>query len=89
MSSRNPITERPAPAPGVVHITASRCKGCELCIECCPPRVLTRSDDYNASGYHYPIWSGEGCICCQGCSTICPEYAIFATPAAEPVAMGA
>lgn len=87
--ARSPITPPPRPAGGVVHVNVPRCKGCELCIEVCPTKVLTLSDDYNAAGYHYPVWSGEGCIDCNACHTICPEYAIFATPALEPVSVGA
>lgn len=92
MTARLPITARPQVPGGEVHITVARCKGCELCIECCPAQMLARSDDYNAAGYHYPVWSGEGCIDCNACYTICPEYAIFATslrPAAMPAAVGA
>ena len=91
MTARSPITPRPQVSGGDVHIAVARCKGCELCIECCPTGVLSRSDDYNPAGYHYPVWSGEGCIDCNGCYTICPEYAIFAIPlrVAAPVALGA
>lgn len=88
MTARSPITQRPQAPGGIVHVTIARCKGCELCIECCPTKVLTLSRDYNGAGYHYPVWSGDGCIECNACYTICPEYAIFATPASEPVGLG-
>jgi 2-oxoglutarate ferredoxin oxidoreductase subunit delta len=57
-----------------------RCKGCQLCIECCPTDVLGLSTDFNPKGYHYPTVESDGCIACQACGTICPEYAIFCTP---------
>lgn len=70
----------PRPVRGTVHITVERCKGCRLCIECCPTGVLGLSRAFNAKGYHYPTVESDGCIVCQACATICPEYAIFATP---------
>jgi 2-oxoglutarate ferredoxin oxidoreductase subunit delta len=66
---------------GVVLIRVPRCKGCALCIEYCPVQVLALSAGFNAEGYHYPIVASDGCIACQGCFAICPEFAIFAVPA--------
>ncbi|MFQ5861172.1 MAG: ferredoxin family protein [Dehalococcoidia bacterium] len=44
--------------------------------------MLALSSEFNAKGYHYPIVVKEdGCIDCHACSTICPDFAIFATPA--------
>ncbi len=83
MSSRAPILAEPRTVQGTVHIRMERCKGCELCIEYCPTRVLARSTEFNAKGYHYPTVVGTNCICCQACFTICPEFAIFATPTAR------
>lgn len=82
MRHRAPITPRPARARGVVHVKVERCKGCELCIDYCPTEVLALSSNFNAKGYHYPIAVEEDdCIDCHACSTICPDFAIFATPA--------
>ena len=39
---------------GTVVIAAERCKGCELCIPACPPRVLRMSETRNANGYARP-----------------------------------
>jgi 2-oxoglutarate ferredoxin oxidoreductase subunit delta len=78
---RAPILPPPPAIRGVVFIAKERCKGCELCIEFCPTRVLSRSDDFNAKGYHYPVVSNGTCINCRLCLTVCPEYAIFATAA--------
>ena len=77
---RSPILPEPALTRGDVHIESERCKGCELCVEYCPTKVLNLSTEYNAKGYHFPIFEGGNCICCQACYTICPEFAIFATP---------
>lgn len=86
MTGRTPILPR-LPAPrGRVRIKPDQCKGCELCIEFCPTRVLARSKDFNVKGYHYPVVANDDCINCRLCVTICPEYAIFSVPAAVRVA---
>lgn len=80
MTLRIPVLPQPQPPRGTVHIRVERCKGCQLCIECCPTDVLTLSVGFNAKGYHYPEVASDACITCQACATICPDYAIFATP---------
>ena len=62
-----------AKAVGTVHIDAERCKGCELCIPVCPPRVLEMSVEVNAIGFRYPILH-DGCTGCELCAEICPDY---------------
>ena len=80
LTKRTPVLPRPKPVRGVVHVRVERCKGCALCVEYCPTRVLDLSAEFNPKGYHYPIVINENCISCQACYTICPEFAIFATP---------
>lgn len=58
---------------GALVIAADRCKGCELCIPACPPRVLSMSDQKNAIGYYFPVLS-EGCTGCTACQLVCPDY---------------
>jgi len=84
MSARAPIVSEPAPVRGAVHIQVERCKGCELCIDYCPTRALALSPQFNSGGYHYPVLADDTCIACQSCATICPEFAIFATPVGAP-----
>ncbi len=79
MRKRAPILSVPRAVRGTVHIQVERCKGCELCVEYCPTKVLALSSQFNAGGYHYPVVASDDCIACQSCSTICPEFAIFAT----------
>ena len=62
-------------AGGTLVIDVERCKGCELCIAACPPRVLEMSEDVNATGYRYPILH-EGCTGCTACRMVCPD-AVF------------
>ena len=83
MRKRLPIVPQPLCVRGVVHIQVERCKGCELCIDYCPTRVLALSSGFNVKGYHYPTVVGDNCIDCQACYSICPEFAIFARPASS------
>jgi len=78
--ARVPILSEPPVVRGTVRVRAERCKGCELCVEYCPTGVLAMSPQFNTGGYHYPVAVNDHCICCQSCFTICPEFAIFATP---------
>ena len=59
---------------GTVTIDSATCKGCELCIPACPPRVLEMSDDRNALGYRYPELVRPGCTGCQACLQMCPDF---------------
>jgi 2-oxoglutarate ferredoxin oxidoreductase subunit delta len=59
---------------GTVVIDESVCKGCELCIEACPPRVLTMTTERrNEAGYLLPELH-QGCIACGLCSQVCPDF---------------
>jgi 2-oxoglutarate ferredoxin oxidoreductase subunit delta len=58
---------------GTVVIAADRCKGCELCIPACPPRVLSMSSEKNVLGYYFPILT-DGCTGCTACHLVCPDF---------------
>lgn len=63
---------------GEVFIQLDRCKGCGICIEFCPPKVLAISEKYNNHGYHPPVLANEaGCTGCDLCGLYCPDFAIF------------
>jgi 2-oxoglutarate ferredoxin oxidoreductase subunit delta len=58
---------------GTVTIDVDACKGCELCIDACPPEVLQMSFTENARGYRYPELL-VGCTGCQACLQMCPDF---------------
>ena len=59
--------------PATVTIDIETCKGCVLCVEVCPPRVLLMSEGTNRMGYRYPLLL-DGCTGCELCYKICPDY---------------
>jgi NAD-dependent dihydropyrimidine dehydrogenase PreA subunit len=58
---------------GRVEIRAEECKGCALCIEACPPKVLDLGLERNQHGYRVAVYRGEGCTGCGICFFVCPE----------------
>ncbi len=58
---------------GTVTIDVERCKGCELCIPACPPRVLVMSQGRNELGVPYPELL-PGCTGCGACLLVCPDF---------------
>ncbi len=58
---------------GTVTIATETCKGCELCIPACPPRVLSMSREVNEKGYRYPELH-PGCTGCRACQLVCPDF---------------
>ena len=69
MSRARTVTTR-----GTVVIDVEACKGCDLCIDACPPRVLVMTDDeVNGRGYRYPQLR-PGCTGCRACAQICPDF---------------
>lgn len=58
---------------GLVQIDESECKGCGLCIEACPPKVICMREQLNHYGYRTAVYSGTGCTGCGICFVACPE----------------
>ena len=56
---------------GQVVIFGTWCKGCGLCVEFCPTRVLAL--DPNG---HPIVVAPEKCSACHWCDTHCPDLAI-------------
>lgn len=51
------------------------CKGCGLCIEVCPKKILAlHKEKINMKGYHPVTITDEGaCIACASCARMCPD----------------
>jgi len=53
------------------------CKGCGLCIDACPKKIIRFSENINKKGYHYAeCFDQDSCIGCKLCYTTCPDVAI-------------
>ena len=58
---------------GLLRIDVDECKGCGLCIEACPPKVIVMSEHLNHYGYRTAVYAGAGCTGCGICFMACPE----------------
>jgi len=62
---------------GRVVFNEERCKGCELCVEACPKKIVKISDKINSQGYQpATVEEMEKCIACAMCARICPDLVI-------------
>jgi 2-oxoglutarate ferredoxin oxidoreductase subunit delta len=62
---------------GKIIIDKERCKGCLLCLETCPKRIIRLSEGFNEKGYHFVSCNDSGeCTACTLCGRICPDMAI-------------
>ena len=67
------MTANGKPDRGSVEMNSEECKGCGLCVEACPPKVLSLAEELNHYGYHPAIYLGNGCTGCGICFFVCPE----------------
>jgi len=60
-----------------IVVNEDRCKGCSLCVNFCPKKVIAIAEHLNARGY-YPatLVNQPGCIGCGICARMCPDVAI-------------
>jgi NAD-dependent dihydropyrimidine dehydrogenase PreA subunit len=58
---------------GMLCVNAEECKGCGLCVEACPPKVIGMSERLNQYGYRTATYAGAGCTGCGICFMVCPE----------------
>jgi len=47
---------------GLLRVNAEECKGCGLCVEACPPKVIGLSQQMNRFGYRTAICPEPGAI---------------------------
>ena len=48
------------PDRGTVDMNSEECKGCGLCVEACPPKVLVLAEELNRYGYRPAVYAGQG-----------------------------
>lgn len=83
---------------GSLRVDTNECKGCGLCVEACPPKVIALSEQLNHYGYRTASYVGAGCTACGICFLACPEpgaitvlrlKAMMPTVRREPAVRGA
>lgn len=61
-----------------IVIDKNRCKGCYLCIDECPKKLIKIGKDVNNLGVHLVEFEDPNheCLGCAMCATRCPDIAI-------------
>lgn len=61
-----------------VTFDIDKCKGCGLCCQACPKKILALAKHtLNAKGYHpVEMTDQAACIGCAFCATMCPDTVI-------------
>ena len=72
---------------GSIHVDTEECKGCGLCIEACPPKVISLSERLNHYGYRTATYAGSGCTGCGICFFACPEPGAMTVLRLDPSAL--
>jgi 2-oxoglutarate ferredoxin oxidoreductase subunit delta len=57
-----------------IRIDVHRCKGCAICVEFCPTRVLVMKDSKAV------VAALDKCTACNLCDLRCPDFAITVFP---------
>jgi len=57
-------------AKGKIEIIEKYCKGCSICVEFCPTRVL------EMDAFVVKVANADACIACMQCELRCPDFAI-------------
>lgn len=62
-----------------VTFRQDNCKGCGLCVEACPKKIIKLGEEINKLGYHPAVVDDEEqalCISCAICARMCPDAVI-------------
>jgi len=58
-------------------IDREKCKGCGLCVDVCPKKIIRLSETLNRKGVNAAeVFDMEKCIACAFCATMCPDCII-------------
>ena len=54
------------------------CKGCGLCVDVCPKKVLQLAQDKINKRGHHPVEAArpDDCVGCGSCAIMCPDFII-------------
>ncbi len=65
-------------AMAIVTFREERCKGCGLCAEACPKKIVALNvHRLNSKGYHpAEVTDMSSCIGCASCAVMCPDCVI-------------
>ena len=57
---------------------SDNCKGCGLCVDACPKKVLRLANDKINKRGHHPVEAAEPdqCVGCGSCAMMCPDCII-------------
>ncbi|MCX7661438.1 MAG: 4Fe-4S binding protein [Candidatus Omnitrophica bacterium] len=61
-----------------IKINIQRCKGCLLCADFCPKKLITPTLKINKKGFNFVEFKDkeQSCIGCCFCAIMCPETCI-------------
>lgn len=60
-----------------IIIDREKCKGCLLCLEVCPKKLIFADDKLNSRGVKAARFKeGSDCLGCAFCAIICPDCCI-------------
>lgn len=64
---------------GNINVIFEKCKGCGLCINACPQKIVQiQKEKINSYGYFTAVCiDNEKCKGCTMCALMCPECAII------------
>ncbi|ORJ57100.1 4Fe-4S dicluster domain-containing protein [Geothermobacter hydrogeniphilus] len=57
-------------AKGKLEVIEKYCKGCSICVEFCPTKVLAMD------AFTVKVANPDACIACMQCELRCPDFAI-------------